>query len=357
MALEKKKVGEDWTDSDENFKTSGTLDSGDQTIIGDADVSGTITGAIVMQGAEQVLDTSDLIPGTILNEVEIVNAGPSVPTSPFAGMFWYDTAANFLKVRNEANNAWLSVWDIANNKPVVTNLEDEITGVMIAPAVAGTGLVQDGSGNLDVSELTVSEIASGEGLINVSANDADPGFLNGKLTAGGSIKLTEGSDGADEILTVGIEFRGAAAYLNTAGSVAISDGSANVVEWTNLVYDTNSFFDLGGANPEIITIPANVNHVQFTGQVGVVSAASVNGYFIAKLLKGGSNYILQATPRHWISRTGGFEFAFISPVIAVSESDTFGFQVSWVDSAGSDSSDLKGSNNGNATFLGVAVLG
>lgn len=60
--------------------------------------------------------------------------GTSTPPNTVGGMWWFDTTANILKLRNEANDAWQSVWDFANNKPVITNLSNEITGAMIAAA-------------------------------------------------------------------------------------------------------------------------------------------------------------------------------------------------------------------------------
>jgi len=86
-------------------------------------------------------------------------SGTSAPSNPIAGMWWFDTTANILKLRNEANNAWQSVWDFANNKPVIANLSDDITGAMIAAALKdpvaataglrtlGTGAQQAAAGN------------------------------------------------------------------------------------------------------------------------------------------------------------------------------------------------------------------
>ena len=78
-------------------------------------------------------------------------SGAGAPSNPIAGMWWFDTTANILRLRNEANNAWQSVWDFANNKPVIANLSNEITGAMCAAAlkdpVAGTaGLRTLGTG-------------------------------------------------------------------------------------------------------------------------------------------------------------------------------------------------------------------
>lgn len=65
------------------------------------------------------------------------------------------------------------------------------------------------AGAIDTTELadgavTAAKTAAGAGLVNVSANDTTPGALNGKLVAGSGIALAEGSDGADETLTVAI---------------------------------------------------------------------------------------------------------------------------------------------------------
>ena len=38
-------------------------------------------------------------------------SGPSAPSNPVAWMIWYDTTNKRHKLRNEANNAWLEVYD------------------------------------------------------------------------------------------------------------------------------------------------------------------------------------------------------------------------------------------------------
>lgn len=69
-------------------------------------------------------------------------SGTASPSNSVAGMWWFDKTTNILKLRNEANSAWQSIWNFASNKPVITNLSNEITGAMIAAAikdpVAGT---------------------------------------------------------------------------------------------------------------------------------------------------------------------------------------------------------------------------
>jgi microcystin-dependent protein len=40
------------------------------------------------------------------------------PSDLVAGMFWYDTNLNILKLRDEANSAWQNIWDFGNNVPM-----------------------------------------------------------------------------------------------------------------------------------------------------------------------------------------------------------------------------------------------
>lgn len=93
-------------------------------------------------------------------------SGASAPASTVAGMWWYDTTSHLLKVRNEANTAWLSVWNLANNKPVITNLSNEITAAMInsalkSPAANVEGLRKLGTGATDACAGNDSRLTSG----------------------------------------------------------------------------------------------------------------------------------------------------------------------------------------------------
>lgn len=73
------------------------------------------------------------------------------PANPIGGMWWLDTTTNILKLRNVVNTAWLNIWDMVNNKPIIANLSNEITGAMIVaaikdPAAGAPGLRTLGTG-------------------------------------------------------------------------------------------------------------------------------------------------------------------------------------------------------------------
>ena len=63
----------------------------------------------------------------------------------------------------------------------------------------------------DLDELfaSVAALAAGSGVL-VSSNDTTVGYLNGKLTAGEGIDLTEGNDGGNETLAISCEDAGEA---------------------------------------------------------------------------------------------------------------------------------------------------
>lgn len=94
-------------------------------------------------------------------------SGPSSPPNPVAGMWWYDTTANILKLRNEANNAWLDVYDFANGYAIGCS----------NTVLAGTGIAVSGSlrtGNVTVSATAIPYTAGARLLVQ-----ADGGAFSG----------------------------------------------------------------------------------------------------------------------------------------------------------------------------------
>lgn len=150
---------------------------------------------------------NDAVPASTRNALEDLTAirnnfaalkscfsGATAPPNPVAGMWWYDTTANMLKLRNEANNAWLNVYDFANGRaPLALNC--------VRTVVAGTGLAV--SGSLSSGNVTVS-IATG-GVTNALVG-------NGQL---GSEKFQTGTAERDWVLA-----RCAAGAVGAVGTYA-----------------------------------------------------------------------------------------------------------------------------------------
>ena len=84
-------------------------------------------------------------------------SGPYSPPNKIAGMWWFDTVTNILKLCDESTN-WLSVWDFANNKPIITNLSNEITGAMISSAIKDAA-----AGTVSLRSLGTSSVQAAPG--------------------------------------------------------------------------------------------------------------------------------------------------------------------------------------------------
>lgn len=80
------------------------------------------------------------------------NSGASAPSPTYANMLWYDTAADILKMRNEANSAWINIGTLnqSNNtfSPFIGSLSSlpaaQLTGDVAAARIT-TALNATGS--------------------------------------------------------------------------------------------------------------------------------------------------------------------------------------------------------------------
>jgi hypothetical protein len=63
------------------------------------------------------------------------NSGATAPATTFANMPWYDTANNIFKIRNEDNDAWISIFTLNQSTDVIT----AIGSVTLADVVSLTG--------------------------------------------------------------------------------------------------------------------------------------------------------------------------------------------------------------------------
>ena len=76
----------------------------------------------------------------VLDAIHSVNSGSSEPSTTVAYMLWADTTNNLLKVRNGANNAWISLGSInTTNLGLATIASPTFTGTVSAPELDLTG--------------------------------------------------------------------------------------------------------------------------------------------------------------------------------------------------------------------------
>ncbi len=66
------------------------------------------------------------------------SSGASAPTTPFANQLWYDTANNILKMRNEDNDAWISLLTLNQTTDVLQSVSGLVIGTDVQAYDADT---------------------------------------------------------------------------------------------------------------------------------------------------------------------------------------------------------------------------
>jgi len=115
------------------------------------------------------------------------NSGSSEPSTTFAYEWWIDTSANVLKLRNSANNAWITL-------PLSITASNETSGALTVNGNLTTTGILDADGGVTVDNITIDgteiDLSSGDLTIDSAGDiilDADGGnvtFKDGGTTIG-----------------------------------------------------------------------------------------------------------------------------------------------------------------------------
>ena len=65
------------------------------------------------------------------------SSGATAPSTTYANMPWYDTATNLLKMRNEANDAWITLGTLDQSGNTFASPEDASKANLASPALTG----------------------------------------------------------------------------------------------------------------------------------------------------------------------------------------------------------------------------
>lgn len=96
----------------------------------------------------------------VLQAILTNNSSATAPTTTDANMFWYDTANNVLKMRNEADSAWIIVGYLNQ-----TNNQMEVRTDVIQ-AASGSGIDVKNSSGTTIIDLSVASQATAEAATN-----------------------------------------------------------------------------------------------------------------------------------------------------------------------------------------------
>ena len=194
------------------------------------------------------------------------NSGSSEPSTTFAYEWWIDTSANVLKLRNSANNAWITL-------PLSITASNETSGALTVNGNLTTTGILDADGGVTVDNITIDgteiDLSSGDLTIDSAGDiilDADGGnvtFKDGGTTIGDFVNsssdfvieskvqdkdiIFKGDDGGGVIsaLTLDMSEAGKAIFNSS-----IDVGGSSITRTGDLTFDGSGdlILDAGGAD-------------------------------------------------------------------------------------------------------------
>lgn len=200
-------------------------------------------------------DTAANVRGDMNNALSALvsqNSGTGAPATTFANMIWYDATNNILKMRNEANDAWIDVLHLDQTNDLAFPAAGRVSLTTLTSGTAATYTVPD-----NVRQIIVEMVGGGSG----------GGGVNGIASAVG---LAGGGGSGDYTLNV-IDVAPGDTFTYTVGSGGAGGGAGD----NNGSAGTDTTFSNGGA-VSITAVGANTGGGGSTGTTGNQRSAGGN---------------------------------------------------------------------------------
>lgn len=230
------------------------------------------------------------------------NSKATAPTTTYANMFWYDTAANQLKKRNEANSAWIVLGTIdealgtftqsgeralasqaqaeagSDNTTVMTPLRSAQAIAALAKPSYGTEVASTSGTSIGFTEIPSSAVRIGmilEGVVTsgnntllvqlgTSAGYITTGYVGAYFTQGGNTSITTGL----------ASINGSTGAANNGVAVWYRTGTGN--DWVgNMTIGNTANSSAAGAR---VAVGGTVDRIRITTAAGTptFTAGSIN---------------------------------------------------------------------------------
>ena len=172
--------------------------------------------------------TGSVIRADINNALSAIvsnNSSSSEPATKYAYMWWADTSAGLLKIRNSANDAWITLFELdgtltledgSNSAPALSFRDDSNTGIFSSAAdnlditTGGTTRVNVSSAGINVTGTVTDDGATHDGDVTFTGDSANIIFDksdnnlefadNAKATFGSSQDLQIYHDGSQSVI-------------------------------------------------------------------------------------------------------------------------------------------------------------
>jgi hypothetical protein len=216
------------------------------------------------------------------------SSGATEPATMYAYQWWADTTTGLLKIRNAANNGWVTVGTLASanlgllasagtltaalgsaSTPGITFTGDTNTGIyspgadQVAVATSGTGrLFVDASGNVGLGTAT---FADNNALLHVSKDASG--------STGGSIVIRNGAANASGNMAE-LVFKTSLGFTNGYNSAKIAAIQPSASETSDLAFYT---YGSGTGSERVRITAAGLVGIGTTSPAGALDVGAVSG--------------------------------------------------------------------------------
>ena len=212
-------------------------------------------------------------------------SGDTAPSSPSQGQWWFDTNANILKIRNEANSAWISVFNFATNV-LMLSLAD---GVLSADAVGRAKMADLFITNAKVNDVDGSKITDNTmSSAKLQNNTVTPS----KMAAGSSTLVCWHATSDTNTLNPGTGWENGVNLVSLSGSYqsylkfyAYIPPGAKYIILSARGYAQNAVYlrvNINGAVGAVCTISGSMNFsssaLDISGQAGALRTIYIEAY-------------------------------------------------------------------------------
>ena len=227
-------------------------------------------------------------------------SGTTAPSPTFANQLWYDTANNILKIRNEDNDAWISLFTLDQSADSVSQLVTAITALS-AGSASSPSLTASGDTNTGLFFPAADTVGIAGGGSEIAKFESSKLSLPANSSTASSLRLFEDTDNGtnyvDFIAPSSIASNRTLTIPDSTGTIALtSDIPTNVGKILQVVQGTTGTTASTTSATYIDTnLSASITPTSATSKILVLvaqngvykvnSAAGVN----LKLQRGGSD--------------------------------------------------------------------
>ena len=219
------------------------------------------------------------------------------------------------------------------------NVEDESSLITTAAsAINFLGNAVSVVNNAGVADVTMANPGVSEDGVSVLTDIATFDFV------GDAVGVSNPSAGVGRIELNGVlgrAFKGA--MVNLTGDEALAAATPEVLVWDAAEYDFGLWTDIGGSNPERLTIPAGITRVRLTANA---LFADATGQAIVRILKNGSDILGGGATE---TETTGTEIVNVmSAILVVTPGDYFEMEV--------EATNVRNITFGTDTFFSIEAI-